>query len=52
MRDLDTHFWGGSINRLKDQTRRLFSCTVSATYEDGEKSAFLNQSVASKAVLW
>jgi len=37
---------------LKDQTRRLFSCTVSATYEYGQKSAFLNQSIASKAVLW
>ena len=42
----------GSINRLKDQTKRLFSCTVSATCEDGQKSAFLNQSIASKAVLW
>jgi hypothetical protein len=37
---------------LKDQTRRLFACTVSATYEDGQKSAFLNQSIASQAVLW
>lgn len=42
----------GSITRLKDQTRRLFSCTVSATYEDGQKSAFLNQSIASNAMLW
>ena len=25
---------------------------MSATYEDGQKSAFLNQSIASKAVLW
>jgi hypothetical protein len=25
---------------------------VSATYEDGQKAAFLNQSIASKAVLW
>jgi hypothetical protein len=55
MRKLDMVPTGGrwgSINRLKDQTRRLFSCTVSATYEDGQKSAFLNQSIASKAVLW
>lgn len=55
MRELDMVPTGGrwgSINRLKDQTRRLFSCTVSATYEDGQKSAFLNQSIASKAVLW
>lgn len=42
----------GSIYRLKDQARRLFSCAVSATYEDGQKSAFLNQSITSKAVLW
>ena len=55
MRELDMVPTGGrwgSINRLKDQTKRLFSCTVSAPYEDGEKSAFLNQSIASKAVLW
>lgn len=55
MRELDMVPTGGrwgSINRLKDQTKRLFSCTVSATYEDGQKSAFLNQSIASKAVLW
>ena len=55
MRELDMVPTGGrwgSINRLKDQTRRLFSCTVSATYEDGQKSTFLNQSIASKAVLW
>ena len=55
MRELDMVPTGGrwgSITRLKDQTKRLFSCTVSATYEDGQKSAFLNQSIASKAVLW
>ena len=55
MRELDMVPTGGrwgSITRLKDQARRLFSCTVSATYEDGQKSAFLNQSIASKAVLW
>jgi len=42
----------GDITRLKEQTRRLFACSISATYEDGKKSAFLNQSIASKAVLW
>ncbi len=55
MRDLDMIPTGGqwgSINRLKDQTRRLFCCTVSATYEDGQKMAFLNQSIASNAMLW
>jgi hypothetical protein len=55
MRELDMVATGGrwgSITRLKDQARRLFSCTVSATFEDGQKSAILNQSIASKAVLW
>lgn len=42
----------GSITRLKDQTRRLFSSTVTATYEDGGKSAILNRAIADKAVLW
>lgn len=42
----------GDITRLKDQTKRLFACSISAVYEDGQKSAFLNQSIASKAVLW
>jgi hypothetical protein len=55
MRELDLVPTGGrwgSITRLKDQTRRLFSSTVTATYEDGEKSAILNRVIADKAVLW
>jgi hypothetical protein len=55
MRELDMVPTGGrwgSINRLKDQTKRLFACSISAVYEDDHKSAFLNQSIASKAVLW
>lgn len=55
MRELDMVPTGGrwgTITRLKDQTRRLFSCTVSAIYEGEAKTAMLNQSIASKAVLW
>ena len=42
----------GSIARLKDQTRRLFSSTVNALYEDGNETAILNQNIADKASLW
>ena len=42
----------GSIARLKDQTRRLFSSTVNALYEDGNETAILNQTIADKASLW
>ena len=42
----------GSITRLKDQTTRLFSSTITAIYEDGDKTAILNRAIADKAVLW
>lgn len=42
----------GTINRLKDQTTRLFASTVSAVYEDGQRTALLNRSVADSASLW
>lgn len=42
----------GDITRLKDQCKRLFSCSISAIYEDDKKFAVLNQSVASKTALW
>lgn len=42
----------GSINRLKDQTKRLFSCTVSATYGDATKHADIGYRLADKALLW
>lgn len=42
----------GSITRLKDQTTRLFASTVSAVYEDGQRTALLNRSVADSANLW
>lgn len=42
----------GSIARLKNQTARLFSCTVNAIYKEGGRTGILNRSVADKAVLW
>ena len=42
----------GSITRLKDQTTRLFSSTISATYLDGQHVALLNRSIADSAILW
>jgi hypothetical protein len=42
----------GSITRLKDQTARLFACTVSATYEDIKKRAEMGYRVADKSLLW
>ena len=42
----------GSITRLKNQTRRLFSATVAASYEDGEQVADMGYRLADKSVLW
>jgi len=42
----------GSITRLKDQARRLFSCTVSATYDDAKKHADMGYRLADKSLLW
>jgi hypothetical protein len=55
MRELDLMPTGGrwgSIGRLKEQTRRLFSSTISAVYESGDKTAILTQPIADKAILW
>lgn len=55
MRELDMVPTGGrwgSITRLKDQARRLFSCTVSATYDDADKHADMGYRLADKSVLW
>ena len=41
----------GSITRLKNQTRRLFSATVAASYEDGEQIADMGYRLADKSVL-
>jgi len=42
----------GSINRMKNQTRRLFATTVNCTYDREEGSAILNYMIADKALLW
>jgi hypothetical protein len=42
----------GDITRLKDQARRLFSCTVSATFDDAKKHADMGYRLADKSVLW
>lgn len=42
----------GSITRLKNQSRRLFASTVSASYEDKEKVTDMGYRLADKSVLW
>ena len=42
----------GSITRLKDQSRRLFSSSITAVYEKGAGFAVINQAVADRATLW
>lgn len=42
----------GSITRLKDQTRRLFASTVSATYSDADRQAEIGYRLADKSMLW
>jgi len=42
----------GSITRLKDQTNRLFRCSVNASYSDKQKDVFSGFTIADSAVLW
>ena len=42
----------GSITRLKDQSRRLFSSSITAVYENGPGFAVINQAVADRAQFW
>ena len=42
----------GDITRLKNQTRRLFASTVSASYEDATKIADIGYRLADESVLW
>lgn len=42
----------GDITRLKNQTRRLFASTVSASYEDETKIADMGYRLADESVLW
>ena len=42
----------GSIPRLKEQTKRLFACSITGIYEDGDQTALLSQKIADQAHLW
>jgi hypothetical protein len=42
----------GSITRLKNQTRRLFAATVTASYEDDKQIADMGYRLADRSVLW
>lgn len=42
----------GSVTRLKEQTRRLFSSTVSCSYSDAETAAEIGFRFADKSMLW
>lgn len=42
----------GDITRLKDQTRRLFSATVSASYEDADRAIDIGYRLADRSMLW
>ena len=42
----------GTVARLKDQTRRLFASTVSASYADDQKHAEIGYRLADKSLLW
>lgn len=55
MRELDLVPTGGrwgSITRLKDQMKRLFSATVTATHEDGDSWAIKTITPVEEAQLW
>lgn len=42
----------GSITRLKEQTKRLFSCSISCNYDNKEVVAGLNMQLVEKYQLW
>lgn len=42
----------GDITRLKNQTRRLFNATVTASYDDGDKVADMGYRLTEKSLLW
>jgi len=55
MRELDLVPTGGrwgTITRLKTQTKRLFSTSISCTYDGKDKTALLGYRIADKALLW
>jgi|AntAceMinimDraft_1070359.scaffolds.fasta_scaffold04239_4 hypothetical protein len=55
MRELDMVATGGrwgSVNRLKNQTRKLFASTITASYDSGNRFALVNQPLAEQATFW
>jgi hypothetical protein len=55
MRELDLVPTGGrwgSITRLKEQSRRLFACTIQCQYEEESGEAIRNYLIADEANLW
>ena len=52
MAELGMSRQGSNIASLKDQTRRLFNATVSATYEDGQRIDDIGYRLADRTVLW
>ena len=52
MAELGMSRQGSNIASLKNQTRRLFNATVSATYEDGKRIADIGYRLADRTVLW
>ena len=55
MRQLDMVPTGGrwgSVTRLKQQTKRLFASSISATYDGGNQYALMNQPLAEQAIFW
>ena len=55
MRELEMAPTGGrhgTITRLRDQLQRLFACSVSCTYDDGERWSLRNVTPVDEATLW
>ena len=52
MAELGMSRQGSNIASLKNQTRRLFNATVSATYKDGQGVADIGYRLADRTVLW
>ena len=42
----------GTITRLREQTRRLFTCSVSCLYEDQQRQAGIGFTVTDSHILW
>lgn len=42
----------GDITRLKDQTRRLFACYVTAIHTGGKRGSIVNRTIADETHLW